>query len=270
MVKLLILSTAFLLLFCAFNTAQNLASSVLNQLGFGNLGFVSLAVLYFTFAFCSFFATSIVNHLGERAAMFIGAICYTAYIATFLLPSAKAKYGGDIFLFNDLFIKLIINVAAVINGFGAGVLWVGAGKYLARIANDQNKGQYNSIFWSFFMTSQIVGSIMGSFILNGTDPFTFYCVMTSLCVGASLFFLLLRPVSATSERTDAESQAHTSNGEEQQKPVKEEIIATAKLLIDTRMLLGLQPLIMQSAINIAIFSSIFVNMFKETMDQSDD
>jgi len=86
--KLLILSVGFQLLFCVFNTAQNLASQVLDDLGFGNMGFYSLAVLYFAFSFSCFVATPIVNKCGERFAMTVGAMCYTLYTACFILASA--------------------------------------------------------------------------------------------------------------------------------------------------------------------------------------
>ena len=153
-IKLNILSIAFLLLFSAFNTAQNLASSVLKNLGFDNLGFISLALLYLTFAICSFLSSKVVNSWGERISMFVGSACYTLYIASFLLPSASVRYpDSSLFLLNSTFIKVVINLAAIINGFGAGVLWVAQGKYISRIANDSNKGMYNSYFWSMFMAS---------------------------------------------------------------------------------------------------------------------
>ena len=86
--KLLILSTGFMLLFTVFNTAQNLASQVLDDLDFGNMGFYSLAVLYCVFSVCSFFASPFVNKCGERFSMTLGALCYTLYTACFVLASA--------------------------------------------------------------------------------------------------------------------------------------------------------------------------------------
>ena len=90
--KLLILSVGFQLLFSVFNTAQNLASQVLDDLGFGNLGFYSLGLLYFTFSFSCFVATPIVNKCGERIAMTLGAMCYTLYTASFILASTPIKF----------------------------------------------------------------------------------------------------------------------------------------------------------------------------------
>ena len=64
-----------------------MAAQVLVDLGFGDLGFYSLGVLYFAFSFSCFIATPIVNKCGERISMTLGALCYTLYIASFILAS---------------------------------------------------------------------------------------------------------------------------------------------------------------------------------------
>jgi hypothetical protein len=63
--RLTILSLGFLTLFTAFGVCQNFASKVLEDDGFGNLGFINLAVLYLVFAFSSFFSTAIVNKINN-------------------------------------------------------------------------------------------------------------------------------------------------------------------------------------------------------------
>ena len=170
---------------------------MLEDLGFGNFGFLSLGVLYFAFSFCCFVATPIVNKCGERFAMTMGALCYTLYTASFILASAPGHYperADDLWILNKSLIKAVILISAFINGFGAAILWVAQGRYISRIANDSNKGTYNSIFWAFFMSSQVIGALFAAIVLQNTDPFTFYCIMTSICLLASLFFLFLRPV----------------------------------------------------------------------------
>ena len=88
-----IISMAFMLIFTAFNTCQNLASKVLKDDQFDNLGFVSLAVLYLVFAVCGFFGAAIVNKIGSvKVTLFIGALCYTFWIVCFILPSYYQKY----------------------------------------------------------------------------------------------------------------------------------------------------------------------------------
>jgi DMSO/TMAO reductase YedYZ heme-binding membrane subunit len=83
-----ILSLGFLILFTAFNTCQNFATKVLEDDGFGNLGFANLAVLYLVFAFSSFFASAVVSKVNRiNVALSLGAFCYTFWIVCFLLPS---------------------------------------------------------------------------------------------------------------------------------------------------------------------------------------
>ena len=194
--KLLILAIGFQLLFCVYKTAQNLAPQVLDDLGFGSMGFYSLAVLYMTFSFSSFVATPIVNKCGERFSMVLGSMNYTLYTASFILASAPSQFPekAELWYMNGNFIKFVIMFTATCCGFGASILWVGQGRYISRIANDTNKGTYNSFFWGFYMSSLIVGTLFGALVLKNTNSFTFYCAMTLVCFMASLFFLLLRPV----------------------------------------------------------------------------
>lgn len=116
------LSIGFLLLFSSFMTAQNLAADVLDELGFGDLGFYSLSVLYFAFAFSCFVATPIVNKCGERFSMTVGALCYWLYVSSFLLPAASIKYPES--AIDKPVIEAVILVTAACNGFGAAILWV--------------------------------------------------------------------------------------------------------------------------------------------------
>ena len=195
--KLIILSVGFLLLFSCFITAQNLSADVLEDLGFGDLGFYTLGVLYFSFAFSCFIATPIVNKIGDRASMFLGSIPYFLYVFSFVMASASIKYPDkvdDYFFLDKGFIEAFLYIASVLNGFGASILWVGHGRYISSIANDSNKGLFNSVFWAVMMASLIVGALFGAIVLQNTDAFTFYVIMSIMCFLASLFFLLLRPV----------------------------------------------------------------------------
>ena len=102
-----------------------MAAEVLDELGFGDLGFYSLGVLYFSFAICCFFATPIVNRCGERFALVLGSLCYAPYIAGFILASGSIKYKDkDLVILSKGFIQGVMFVNAVINGFGAAILWV--------------------------------------------------------------------------------------------------------------------------------------------------
>jgi hypothetical protein len=86
----------------------------------------------------------------------------------------------------------LILTAAAINGFGASILWVAGLKYLSECANDDNKGTYNSIFWGFFMCSQVVGNLMGAFLLVSFSEVLFFVVLSGFCALAALLFLTLK------------------------------------------------------------------------------
>ena len=121
---------------------------------------------------------------------------YALYTGSFILASAPSRYPekADSWYMNDNFIKFVIIFTSACCGLGASILWVGQGRYISRIANDANKGIYTSVFWSFYMSAMIVGTLFGALVLKNTDSFTFYCALTVVNILASLFFLTLRPV----------------------------------------------------------------------------
>ena len=93
--KLILLSTAFLLLFTAYLTAQNLATKILNDNNFGKLGFYSLGVIYVAFAAFSFISPAIVKKLGDKCSFVTGALCYSGYTASFILPLKRSEFPED-------------------------------------------------------------------------------------------------------------------------------------------------------------------------------
>ena len=132
--RLIMLSIGFFLLFTSFGTAQALAGHVLEEDDFGNVGFYSLSILYCVFGFCCFISLPIVKRLGAKCCLITGALCYTFYVGSFILPSIS--YTNPSFKVSRTLIVTIILVGAAINGFGAAILWVAQGEYLSKCAND--------------------------------------------------------------------------------------------------------------------------------------
>ena len=129
--------------------------------------------------------------------MTLGSFCYLLYILSFVLASASIKYEDEeLAIFGKGVIEASIYIASVFNGFGASILWVAQGRYISRIANDSNKGLYNSIFFAFFMACFIVGVLFGAIVLQNTDAFTFYCAMSATCLASSVFFFLLPTIKS--------------------------------------------------------------------------
>ena len=110
------------------------------------------------------------------------------------------------------------------------------------------------------MSSQVFGNLMGAFVLANLTYFTFYIVMTGLCIGASFFFLLLSQPEAVEDAPDAQNNKEA----EPETSVSQDIKETWDLFISKRMLC-LMPLIIQSAFNLGIQASVFVKMMESTM-----
>ena len=193
--RVTLLSSGFLMLFIAFNSAANLSGQALKNDGFDGLGFFTMATLYLFFSFCSFFSSGIVNSLGAKWSLIVGGLCYSLWVLCFLPPAFYPLHKDDpdpSFIFNKTFITFLSLFSAAVNGFGAGVLWVAQGKYVAECATDANKGFFFGYFWAFFMASQVLGNLIAALILGRLAQSTYYVVMSIVAFSGTAIFLFLR------------------------------------------------------------------------------
>lgn len=154
-----IISLAFLLIFTAFGTCQNFASKIMKLNGFRDLGNISLAMLYLFFAFGGFFSTAIINRIKSlRLSLCLAGLSYSSWIICFIPPSLHSETNKEEWpmLHSNACRKLIqvsLILSAMINGLGAGILWVSQGKFISICASDSNRGFINAYFWMIFMSS---------------------------------------------------------------------------------------------------------------------
>ena len=116
------------------------------------------------------------------------------------------------------------------------------------------------------MSSQVIGALFAAIVLQNTDAFTFYCIMTSICLLASLFFLFLQPVEPEQQNQDS---SYDVEPEESTSSAMEDIKQTFAMFSDKR-IATLYPLIFSTALNLAILSSVFIKMMVATMDDRTD
>ncbi|KAJ4851170.1 hypothetical protein Tsubulata_035695, partial [Turnera subulata] len=138
-----ILSSAFLLIFLAYGAAQNLETTINTE---GNLGTISLGILYVSFTFFSLVASLVVRALGSKNAIVLGTTGYTMVPASLYL------------------------------GFAASIIWVGEGTYLTSTARSHARdfelhegtviGLFNGEFWMMFASHQLIGNLISLFILR--------------------------------------------------------------------------------------------------------
>ncbi|KAJ0771550.1 putative Ion channel regulatory protein, UNC-93 [Helianthus annuus] len=145
-----ILSWSFLLIFLAYGAAQNLQSTLHTD---GDMGTISLGILYTSFTVCSLFASSVVRNLGSKNALLTSTTGYWLYIAANLKPSWYTMVPASLYL-----------------GFAAAILWVGEGTYLTSAARSQANdhklhegtviGHFIGEFWGIFACHQLVGNLL--------------------------------------------------------------------------------------------------------------
>ena len=192
--RLLQLSVTFFVLFCAFFTCQNMANLVLEQDGLENLGFYVLAVLYFSIAVSSLFSTALLKKLGTYKCLIFGGFGHFCFVFAQIFPAIKYDHpDSDSIVTSDAFIVTMLIICALINGFGAALIWVANGNYISKCATPKTKGFFYGFFWVVFMSSQVVGSLIGAAILeSGKDQTFFYLALGCLAAVASLSFWFTR------------------------------------------------------------------------------
>lgn len=58
---------------------------------------------------------------------------------------------------------------SAICGIGNSLVWPAQGKFIAECADESTKGFFYGYFWAFYMSSQIIGNIIGAVVLSGSS-----------------------------------------------------------------------------------------------------
>ncbi|CAN6352058.1 unnamed protein product [Urochloa humidicola] len=158
-----ILSAAFLFVFSAYSSAQNLESTVNTK---GDLGTVSLGILYTSFTLFAVVASPVVTQLGPKRALVVGSSGYVLFILANLVPTWYTMMPASLYL-----------------GFCASIIWVGQiteGTYLTsaalshardnNLAEGRTLGNFTGEFWGIMASTQVIGNLLSLALLrNGKD-----------------------------------------------------------------------------------------------------
>ena len=109
-----------------------------------------------------------------------------------ILPAMRSQNPSiehQKWLYNFIYVAMLI--AAVLNGWGASLLYIAQGKYMAEISNSKNVGFFNSVLWVATMCTLISGNILGYFVINYLDLTIFYIILTIICFCSIIFFMFL-------------------------------------------------------------------------------
>lgn len=123
--------------------------------GYGKLGFYSNASIYFGLGLGSLVSTGVMNTIGDIKTMALGAFLSVPFMASFIFPSLKDEHpeldGG--FWFSEGFVYATMIFFSLVNGIGEAILFVASGKYLSECATVRNKGFIFGYYWAFYMSS---------------------------------------------------------------------------------------------------------------------
>ncbi|CAD6269809.1 unnamed protein product [Miscanthus lutarioriparius] len=195
-----ILCTAFLFVFSAYSAAQNLESTVNTE---GDLGTVSLGILYTSFTLFSVVASPVVTRLGPKRALVVGTSGYVLFILANHFPSWYTMVPASLYL-----------------GFCASIIWVGQGTYLTSAAlshaRDNNLpegptlGKFNGEFWGIFASTQVLGNLLSLALLrNGKAMLILMTTALFISCGAFLFLTIVteKPSTLAAAAGDVEEAA---------------------------------------------------------------
>ncbi|KAL3858709.1 hypothetical protein ACJMK2_008970 [Sinanodonta woodiana] len=155
--NLIILSSSFLFLFTAFQSSQNLQSSLNKAEG---LGTVTLATIYAASVLSGLLLPPLViRHLGCKWSLVLSMPCYILYMAANFYPVWGTMLPASLLL-----------------GVGAAPLWAAKCTYLTQIGTwyakltnrdrDDAINRFFGVFFMMFQTSQIWGNLVSSAVFS--------------------------------------------------------------------------------------------------------
>lgn len=168
--KAFICSLAFLGIYVAVYSSQNIQSVVFEKDGYGSLGFYSNAVAYFAQGTGSVFCVFFMEKFGDNKSMAWASLLNLPFIACLIIPAIKSiDLTSDNFFLSNGFVYPLILITSFSNGFGQGVAQPASGKFISDCATEKTKGFFFAFFWAFYMGSQVIGNLIAAFVLGSLD-----------------------------------------------------------------------------------------------------
>ncbi|VEN47295.1 unnamed protein product [Callosobruchus maculatus] len=136
LVNVILLGTAFMLIFTAFQTWGNIQKTIIESIkeddkSFDASAYYSLGIIYVFFSVFNWSTPSVISVIGPKFSMLLGGITYVLFILSFLIPKSWLLYL----------------VSAVI-GIGAALIWTGQGNYLTLNSTKAKISRNSGIFWA--------------------------------------------------------------------------------------------------------------------------
>jgi len=186
------LGLCFMMVFTGFNTMGGIQTLIFDSAkdknsggyveGFTGEGYWSLATIYMVFTAANWIAPPIVNILGPRLTMIVGATTYGLFIAQLLVLNTILLYAASALL-----------------GVGAAIIWTAQGNFLSLNSDDSTISRNSGIFWAMSISSGFIGNIFVYFQFQGKEDIDkdtrnlVGIVLLSVTAAGTVLMLVLRP-----------------------------------------------------------------------------
>ncbi|XP_052068663.1 UNC93-like protein MFSD11 [Mytilus californianus] len=263
--NIVMLGIAFMLLFTAFQTSSMAEQSVISSAKadskgtFNGDGYTSLCIIYVVFSLGNWIAPPVVDAIGPKITMLIGAVMYCLFILQFLKPMTWALYLGSVLV-----------------GFGAAILWTAQGNFLTINSDSDTVARNSGIFWALLQCSLLFGNIYSYFVLKGSANITsgertkLYTALSGAAVAGTLCFLFLRnkrtsdvndlvnlPKSTESSDPSLNTESSLNIDKNVKKDSPLQSIVRSFHLLKTREMLLLSVAIAYTGIELTFFSGVY-------------
>jgi hypothetical protein len=188
--RVVYLSFCFLVLFVGFGAPQALLTVLFPANG---VGFNSLAILYFCFAFASLFAQLLSRfRIDPKWSMTVASLAYVFFVGAMLtqidwvLYMASALEGigaAGFWAFFLCFKTIFLNLVSA--------LWVSEGLWVSR-SRCNERG--HNVFFVLFACSSIITSLLSGLVLRYLPPMTFVAIFTGVAGVGTLMLCFVAPV----------------------------------------------------------------------------
>lgn len=147
-----LMGTAFALIFTAWIATQNFAVKLLNS-GSSALGSWLIGVVYMAFIVSNQIAASVVGLLGAKWTTVLGSIGY------FVCTAGVASMNTVVTLAGGMCV-----------GLGGGMLWSGQGRMITDLSTDENRGFNSGLFYSLMLGGSGLGGFVVTFLFAPMEP----------------------------------------------------------------------------------------------------
>lgn len=190
----------FMLLFSAFNTAQNMLPEIYSQqLNLSYLGNVTIMVIYIVLGSSNIIIGKVMDYLSFKRAMFIATWGYVVFLSGGVIACSCEDNKNGAGCSEGTLVALNLIFAAVV-GFLSCIIWVAQVGYVSALCDEHSKAKFFGIFWALLQFSQVLGNILTAVLLNYVSHFTYFIILLTLASVSALLFLFLPHVDKPQEQ----------------------------------------------------------------------